>query len=145
MTDQTKSVLAIVFGVLGLVIGIFATVVAVNARNAANSGEAVTQQVRTEFATAQAAQDAKEQAQVSKAERFVNSLSGKEKKVVREFQRIRRSVRQLKVSTAAGEADQADEFNRLNNRITKLQNQVGSLKKRVNQLQNELDAVVASG
>jgi nitrogen fixation protein FixH len=145
MSDRTKIILAMVFGVLGLAVGIFATVVAVNARDAANSGEAVTEQVRAEFTASQAAQDAKEQASLSKAEKFVNSLSKEEGRLVRKLRRTDRRVRSLETGVTAIEADQADEFDRVNRRISRTNQQVANLKRQVSNLRQEVEILGAGG
>ena len=152
MSDRTKMVIAMVLGALGLAIGIFATLVAVNARDTANSGEAVTEQVRTEFAAAQAAQDAQEQADLSKAERFVRTLSREEKGLVRKLRRTDRRLNSLSTELAAVEADQASEFDRTNRRISKtnqsvegLQGQVANLKRQVSNLRQEVNLLEAGG
>jgi hypothetical protein len=145
MSDRTKIILAMVFGALGLAVGIFATVVAVNARDAANSGEAVTEQVRAEFTASQAAQDAKEQASLSKAEKFVNSLSKEEGRLVRKLRRTDRRVRSLETGVTAIEADQADEFDRVNRRISRTNQQVANLKRQVSNLRQEVEILGAGG
>jgi len=145
MSDRTKIILAMVFGALGLAVGIFATVVAVNARDAATSGEAVTEQVRAEFTASQAAQDAKEQASLSKAEKFVNSLSKEEGRLVRKLRRTDRRVRSLETGVTAIEADQADEFDRVNRRISRTNQQVANLKRQVSNLRQEVEILGAGG
>lgn len=145
MSDQTKLVLAVVFGALGLAIGIFATIVAVNARDAANSDQAVTEQVRTEFAAAQAAQDAKEKAGLSRAERFVNSLSGEERRLVRKLRRTDRRLRALENQLAATQADQADEFDRVNRRVSQTNQKVAKLQRQISNLRQEVEILSAAG
>ena len=145
MSDQTKLVLAVVFGALGLAIGIFATVVAVNARDAANTGEQVTTQVRAEFAAAQAAQDAKEQASLSKAEKFVDSLSRQEGRLVRKLRKTDRRLRALSTEIAAIEADQADEFDRVNSRVSRTNQQVAKLQRQIANLRQEIEILSTAG
>jgi predicted RNase H-like nuclease (RuvC/YqgF family) len=145
MSDRTKIILAMVFGALGLAVGIFATVVAVNARDEATSGEAVTEQVRAEFTASQAAQDAKEQASLSKAEKFVNSLSKEEGRLARKLRRTDRRLRSLETGVTAIEADQADEFDRVNRRISRTNQQVANLKRQVSNLRQEVEILGAGG
>lgn len=145
MSDSTKIVLAVVFGALGLAIGIFATVVAVNARNAVNSGDQLTTQVRAEFAASQAAQDAKEQAGLSKAEKFVNSLSRQEIRAVRTLRRTDRRLRAVATQVAAIEADQADEFNRVNRRVSQTNQRVSRLQRQIANLRQEIEILAAAG
>lgn len=139
MTDRTKLIIAVTAGLIGLAVAIFATIVAVNAREAANDDAAVQQQVSQQVSQSLRDQARKEAAQVSRAERFVQSLSRGERVAVREIVRLRRSVRSLKSEVAAIEADQADEFSRVNNRIDSTNNRVSALNRRVTRLENELN------
>ena len=138
MTDRTKLIIAVTAGLIGLAVAIFATIVAVNAREAADNESAVQQQVSDQVNQSLRDQASKEAAQLSRAERFVNSLSRGERVAVREISRLRRSVRSLKSEVAAIEADQADEFSRVNNRIDSTNSRVSSLNRRVTRLENEL-------
>ena len=145
MSDRPKIILAVGFGALGLAIGIFATVVAVNARSTAESGEAVTEQVRSEFAAAQAAQDATEQASLSKAEKFVNSLSKDEKALARKLRRSDRRLARLRAEVTSLEADQADEFDRTNRRISRSNQQIEKLRRQVSNLREQVEILEAAG
>ena len=145
MSDRTKLVLAIAFGAVGLLLGIFATIVAVNARDAANSGEAVTEQVRTDFAASQAAQDAREQATVSKAEEFVNSLSSQDKGLIRKLRKTDRRVNSLRAEVTAFGADQADEFDRVNRRVSQTDQKVSRLKRQIANLREQVQILEAGG
>lgn len=138
MTDRTKLIIAVTAGLIGLAVAIFATIVAVNAREAADNESAVQQQVSDQVNQSLRDQASKEAAQLSRAERFVNSLSRGERVAVREISRLRRSVRSLKSEVAAIEADQADEFSRVNSRIDSTNSRVSSLNRRVTRLENEL-------
>jgi len=139
VTDRTKLIIAVTAGLIGLVLAIFATIVAVNARDTAESDASVQQQVSQQVSEALREQARKEERQISKAEQFIQSLSGSEKKAVRAIARLRRSVRALKVEVAGIEADQADEFSRVNGRVTKTNATVSSLSQRVRRLENELN------
>lgn len=139
MTDRTKLIIAVTAGLIGLALAIFATIVAVNARDKAESDASVQQQVSQQVDEALRTQARKEARRISRTERFVQSLSGSERKAVREISRLRRSVRALKVEVASIEADQADEFSRANGRISNLSTQVSSLTRRVKRLENELN------
>ena len=139
MTDRTKLIIAVTAGLVGLAVAIFATIVAVNARETAQNDSAVQQQVSQQVDDALRAQGRKEARQISQAERFVQSLSQGERAVVREISRLRRSIRALKVEVASIEADQADEFSRVNSRIDSTNDRVSSLNRRVTRLENELN------
>lgn len=143
MTDRTKLIIAVTAGLIGLALAIFATIVAVNARDKAENDASVqaeiTQEVEARLDEALREQAAKEGRQLSQAERFIRTLSRDEKNAVREFARIKRSIRALKVEVAAVEADQADEFSRVNKRISQTNADVASLNQRVRRIQNELN------
>jgi len=139
VTDRTKLIIAVTAGLVGLAVAIFATIVAVNARETAQNDSAVQQQVSQQVDDALRAQGRKEARQISQAERFVQSLSQGERTVVREISRLRRSIRALKVEVASIEADQADEFSRVNSRIDSTNDRVSSLNRRVTRLENELN------
>lgn len=139
MTDRTKLIIAVTAGLIGLAVAIFATIVAVNAREAADNESAVQQQVSDQVNQSLRDQASKEAAQLSRAEQFVQSLSRGERAAVREISRLRRSVRSLKSEVAAIEADQADEFSRVNSRIDSTNSRVSSLNRRVTRLENELN------
>jgi chromosome segregation ATPase len=145
MSDRTKVVLAVAFGAAGLLLGIFATIVAVNARDTANSGEAVTEQVRAEFAASQAAQDAREQASLSEAEEFVDSLSRQEKGLIRKLGKTDRRLKAVRAEVAALEVDQADEFDRVNRRVSKTDQQVARLKRQIANLREQVQILEAGG
>lgn len=143
MTDRTKLIIAVTAGLIGLALAIFATIVAVNARDKAENDASVqaeiTQEVEARLDEALREQAAKEGRQLSQAERFIRTLSRDERNAVREFARIKRSISALKVEVAAVEADQADEFSRVNRRISQTNADVASLNQRVRRIQNELN------
>ena len=139
MTDRTKLIIAVTAGLIGLALAIFATIVAVNAREKAESDASLQEQVSSQVDEALRQQARKERRQISKAERLVQSLSGSERKAVREIARMRRSIQALKVEVAGIEADQADEFSRVNGRVTSTNNQVAALSRRVSRLERELN------
>lgn len=145
MSDRTKLILAVMFGSLGLALAIFATVVAVNARNTAQSDEKVIEQVRSEFTAAQAAQDAKEQASLSQAEKFVNSLSKQEGRLARKLRRTDRQLRAVRSELTALEADQADEFDRVNRRVSQTNEKVANLQRQVTRLKQRVQILEAGG
>ena len=165
MSSNTKQVLAITLGALGLALGILATIVAYNAKDAADNNASVTSQVQTEFAAAQAKQDAKEQAQVSGAERFVNKLSKSEKATLRYvnqnaalIKKTKKMIKSLKkqinslesrdaelaAELTATEEDQRKDYNKLNRRINNTNAEVNQLQRSVQNLRNTVDILEAS-
>ncbi|MFM8792339.1 MAG: hypothetical protein ACKOFX_07655, partial [Solirubrobacterales bacterium] len=94
MSDAVKLIIAITAGLIGLALAIFATIVAVNARNTANSDasvqQVVTQEVKQRLDQAIAEQARKEARQVSVAEKFVRSLDASERRTISEYVRLRR-------------------------------------------------------
>lgn len=143
MTDRTKLIIAITAGLVGLVLAIFATIVAVNARNTAENDASVqaevTSQVEARLDTALKEQAVKEQGQVSRAERFIRSLSKDERRALRLVAGQRASINALRRKVDAIETDQADEFSRVNKRIDATNADLASLEQRVRRIQNEID------
>ena len=143
MTDRTKLIIAITAGLVGLVLAIFATIVAVNARNTAENDASVqaevTSQVEARLDTALKEQAAREQGQVSRAERFIRSLSKDERRALRLIAAQRASIRALGRKVDAIETDQADEFSRVNRRIDDLNAEIVALEQKVRRIQNEID------
>ncbi len=165
MSSNTKQVLAITLGALGLALGILATVVAYNAKDAADNNASVTSQVQTEFAAAQAQQDAKEQAQVSGAERFVNKLSKGEKATLKYvnqnaavIKKNKKAIKSLKkqinslesrdaelaAELTATEEDQRKDYNKLNKRINNTNAAVNQLQRSVKNLRQSVDILEAT-
>ena len=143
MTDRTKLIIAITAGLVGLVLAIFATIVAVNARNTAGTDASVqaevTSQVEARLDTALKEQAVKEQGQVSRAERFIRSLSKDERRALRLVAGQRASIRALGRKLDAIETDQADEFSRVNKRIDATHAALATRERRVRRSQNEID------
>ena len=145
MSSNTKQVLAITLGALGLALGILGTVVAYNAKKAADDNVSVTSQVQTEFAAAQAQQDAKEQAQVSGADA---ALIKKNQKTVRSLKKQADSLQsrdaELAAELTATEEDQRKDYNKLNRRINNTNAEVNQLQRSVQNLRNAVDILEAS-
>ena len=99
MTDRTKLILAITLGSLGLVIGIVAAITAFNAKSEADSDQDVISTVDQRFAEAQAKQDKLEKKQASDAETLVNSLTGKERSLVRQLNKQSKQIKNLQQKT----------------------------------------------
>ncbi len=152
MSSNTKQVLAITLGSLGLILGIFAMVTAYNAKNAADEDKAVTTQVQTEFAAAQASQDAKESGQASRAEKLINGLSRGEKAVARRLnsntkgvKQNKKQIRKLKQTTSTLTSRDRELDNELtqfenntNNQIKNINQSIKQLQKNLNQLRNRV-------
>jgi len=123
MSSNTKQVLAITLGSLGLVIGIFSMITAFNAKNAVDEESSVTEQVKTEFAAAQTRQDALEATQASKAEQLVASLSNSEKSLVKRLNGNQKAIKKLKRRTR----NLKKQVNSLNSRVKELDSEVSQL------------------
>lgn len=167
MSSNTKQVLAITLGSVGLVIGIFAMVTAYNAKQAADDDSSISARVNEQFATAQARQDAREDAQASKAEKLIDGLSKNEKKLVGKINGNMKGVKRLKnqnrkqnrkinrlgkktntlssrdkglnseISSLEGTVQ--SNFNTLSRRIKRLNGEVDDLRRSLRRLQNRLD------
>lgn len=145
MTSNTKQVLAITLGSLGLIIGIFGTVVAYNAKQATEDDKSVTAEVQAQFAAAQTAQDAKEASQASKAEKLIAGLSKGEKSLVTKINSNTKATRRLKKQNKNQNSKinaLKKKTNSLNSELAALENTyesgVNSLTKRINNLNQEI-------
>jgi chromosome segregation ATPase len=127
MSDSTKQILAITLGALGLAIGIVATVVAYDAKNAADSNEEVTRLVDQRFAAAQARQTALEKKQASQAEKLVAGLTRGEKNLVRKIN-----------SNAAAISSLQQQNRRLTSRVNSLAGDLQSLSTEVDDLKAQV-------
>jgi predicted RNase H-like nuclease (RuvC/YqgF family) len=153
MSSNTKQVLAITLGSLGLVIGIFAMVTAYNAKQAADDDSAISAQVNEQFAAAQTRQDAREDAQASKAEQLIDGLSKGEKGLVKKINSNAKMTRQNKKTNKNQNKkikNLQKKTNTLTNRDKELESEVASLEntvqgnfntltRRVNHLNGEIN------
>ena len=143
MTDATKLIIAITAGLIGLALAIFATIVAINARDTANNEasvqQLVTQEVEQRLDQAIDEQARKEARQVSVAERFVRSLDKGERKTIREYVRLKRSVKRLRADLDATATQQTKGFSRLDRRITSTNEDLAALSERVRRVRNDRD------
>lgn len=135
MSDATKQILAITLGALGLAIGIVATVVAYDAKNAANSNEEVTRLVDQRFAAAQARQSALEKKQASQAEKLVAGLTAGEKNLVRKINSNAASITALQQQNRK----LASRINGLEGDYQSLSTEVSDLKSQVQKNFNTLN------
>lgn len=127
MSPNTKQVLAITLGTLGLILGIFATVVAYNAKQATENDQNVTTEVQQQFAAAQSAQDAKEATQASRAEKLIAGLSRGEKSLVAKINSNAKGIKKLKKQNK-----------NQNSKINSLKNKTNTLTSRDSELDSEL-------
>ena len=143
MTDATKLIIAITAGLVGLALAIFATIVAINARDTANNEasvqQLVTQEVEQRLDQAIDEQARKEARQVSVAERFVRSLDKGERKTIREYVRLKRSVKRLEADLEATATQQTEGFSRLDRRITSTNEDLAALSERVRRVRDDRD------
>lgn len=125
MSGNTKTTLAIIFGVVGILLGALGTITAYNAKDAVDSESAFTSEVQAvvdqRFNEAQARQDQLEESQKSEAEKFVDQLTKGEENLLRKINGGHKAT------------------NRLRRQVRKLRNQVNSLKNRDRQLTSELN------
>jgi len=146
MSPNTKQVLAILLGALGLAMGVLGTVTAYNAKNATDTDGEVAAQVQQRFDEAQARQDELEKTQASDAERLVESLTTGEKSLLKRIhantasiKRLRRQSRQLR-----GRVDSLTNRDReLSGEVSSLENdfneQVRQLNRRINRTNGRLN------
>jgi predicted RNase H-like nuclease (RuvC/YqgF family) len=159
MSGKTKTTLAIVLGVVGILLGVLGTITAYNAKDAVdsdvNSTAEVQALVETKFQEAQAKQDQLEASQKSDAEKFVSQLSQGNKnllqkinqnhrraqKTQRQTRTLRRQVNALKSrdnqfenELAQVENDQDSDYAQLNQRVNRLNKQVQQLQNQVSRL-----------
>jgi predicted RNase H-like nuclease (RuvC/YqgF family) len=159
MSGKTKTTLAIVLGVVGILLGVLGTITAYNAKDAAdsdvNSAAEVQALVETKFQEAQAKQDQLEASQKSDAEKFVSQLTRgnknllqkinknhqRTKRLQRQFRNLRNQVNALKSrdkqfenEVAQVENDQDSDYAQLNQRVNRLNKQIQQLQNQVSRL-----------
>jgi chromosome segregation ATPase len=154
MTDRTKLILAITLGSLGLVIGIVAAITAFNAKSEADSDQDVISTVDQRFAEAQAKQDKLEKKQASDAETLVNSLTGKERSLVRQLNKQSKQIKNLQQKTrnnansvdtlSSREREQSNEISNVENQqqsdVNSLNRKINNLTQRVNRLSKKVNS-----
>lgn len=127
MSGKTKTTLAILLGVVGILLGVLGTITAYNAKDAVdsdlNSTAEVQSLVESKFQEAQAKQDQLEASQKSDAEKFVSQLTQGNKNLLRKINGNHQRSKKLQRQTRA------------------LRSQVNALKSRDNQFENELAQV----
>jgi chromosome segregation ATPase len=133
MSPNTKQILAITLGSVGLVLGAAGMITAYNAKNAVNDQKNVTALVEQRFAEAQAKQDKSEKKQVSQAEKLINGLSSSEKNLVKKINNNSQAIKSLR-----------NQVNSLSIREQELDNEVNKLSKQQVSDYNELNARIDS-
>ncbi len=159
MSGNTKATLAIVFGVVGILLGALGTITAYNAKDAADSEVNTTAEIQTlveeKFQEAQSRQDQIEANQKSDAEKFVAQLTRGEKNLLQKIHGNHNQIRKLKrrtrnlrsqVNTLKNrdsalaseinqvENDQQQDVNQLNRRISNQNRQIQQLQRQVSNL-----------
>lgn len=136
MSGNTKTTLAIVFGVVGILLGALGTITAYNAKSAVDSDAQMAAEVESlvdeRFKEAQARQDQMEADQHSQAEKFVNQLTKGEKNLLAKINGNHQQSNRLERKTR-----------RLNRQVRKLRNQLNTLNNRDRELTNEVAQVEA--
>jgi predicted RNase H-like nuclease (RuvC/YqgF family) len=118
MSSNSKQVLAITLGSIGLVIGIVAAITAYNAKQSSEDNGNVAARVDQQFAEAQAKQDARDKRQVSDAEKFVARLDSGEKSLIEKINR------------------QSGQISNLQGQVRNLNNKVNSQAKQISKLES---------
>jgi len=125
MSGNTKTTLAIIFGVVGILLGALGTITAYNAKDAVDSDSEFNSEVQAlvdqRFNEAQSRQDQLEASQKTEAERFVDQLTRGEKNLLQKINGNHKGV------------------NRLRRKVRNLRNQLNSLKSRDQELSREVD------
>jgi chromosome segregation ATPase len=156
MSGNTKTTLAIVLAVVGLLLGALGAITAFNAKDAvdsdANTNSEVRALVEDKFREAQDKQDQIEASQASEAEKLVAQLSQGKKnllqkingntrriaKIQRQNRKLRNQVNALKSrdnefesELAQVENDQDSDFQQLNQRINRTNNQLQQIQRQI--------------
>lgn len=145
MSPRNLQILAIVFGVIGLLLGGLGAITAYNAKQSVRSDSELNADVRSAFEAEQAKQDELERRQASDAEKFVAELSAGKKALVKRIQSNSASIRKLRRQTrniarqtrtlanrdrgltgelAAVESDLGNRINRVNGRVNRVNRRV---------------------
>ena len=131
MSGNTKTTLAIVFGVVGILLGALGTITAYNAKSAVDSDAQMAAEVESlvdeRFKEAQTRQDQMEAEQHSQAEKFVNQLTRGEKNLLAKINGNHRRTNKLQRGNR-----------RLKRQVRKLRNQVNTLSNRDRELAGEV-------
>jgi predicted RNase H-like nuclease (RuvC/YqgF family) len=139
MSANTKQILAITLGSVGLVLAIVAAIIAYNAKQAADDNKNVATQVDERFAEEQAKQDAREKRQASDAEKFVARLDSDEKSLLRKINKQSNQIGKLRQKTR----NLGNQVDSQGKEISSLESQeksdVNSLNQRINNTNQRID------
>lgn len=155
MSPRTLQILAIMFGVIGLLLGGLGAITAYNAKQSVRTDGELNADVRRAFQAEQTKQDELEKRQASDAEKFVAELSAGKKALVKRIQlnsasirKLRRQSRNLAGQTRtlanrdrglAGEL--ASTESDLGSRIDNLNGRVNRMSRRLNNQQKQISRV----
>lgn len=152
MSPRSLQILAIVFGVIGLLLGGLGAITAYNAKQSVRTDGELNADVRQAFEVEQARQDELEKRQASDAEKFVSELSAGKKSLVRRIQSNTASIRKLRRQTrnlgrqtrtlanrdrglagelAATESDLGSRIDRLNGRVNRVNRRMNDQQKQL--------------
>lgn len=145
MSAAVKLILAMTLGAVGLIVAIVATVVALNAKSAADSDQATSAEIRQEVSQELDTRARQQQRGLNRVERFVNQLSEQEKGSLGSLRTLKRRVNRLSREVKAIESDQRAEYADLDRRIGATNRNVANLRQQVQRLRNRLEVVEATG
>jgi len=135
VSDKTKQILAMALGGVGLAVAILATVIALNARETANSDQASSAEIQQQVTEELQRRAAAEKKELNQVERFVKQLSEEEKGAVKSLGSLKRRVNQLSGEVKAVESDQKSEYSSLDRRIDETNQRIATLRKKLDRLE----------
>jgi predicted RNase H-like nuclease (RuvC/YqgF family) len=135
VSDKTKQILAMALGGVGLAVAILATVIALNARETANSDQASSAEIQQQVTEELQRRAAAEKKELNQVERFVKELSEEEKGAVKSLGSLKRRVNQLSGEVKAVESDQKSEYSSLDRRIDETNQRIATLRKKLDRLE----------
>lgn len=144
MSAGVKLILAMTLGAVGLILAILATVVALNAKNAADSDQATSAEIRQEVSEELDTRARQQKRGLNRVERFVNQLSKQEEGSLGSLKTVKRRVNRLSREVKAIESDQRAEYAELDRRIGATNRNVANLRQQVQRLRNRLEVVEAT-
>ncbi len=122
-------------GGVGLAVAILATVIALNARETANSDQASSAEIQQQVTEELQRRAAAEKKELNQVERFVKQLSEEEKGAVKSLGSLKRRVNQLSGEVKAVESDQKSEYSSLDRRIDETNQRIATLRKKLDRLE----------
>jgi predicted RNase H-like nuclease (RuvC/YqgF family) len=143
VTDKTKQILAMTLGGVGLAVAVLATVIALNARDTANSDQASSAEIQQQVSDELERRAAAEKKELNRVERFVKQLSSEEKGAVSSLDKLNRRVNRIAREVKAVESDQKSEYSSLDRRIDETNQRVANLRQQVQSLRNQVNRLEA--